>query len=1139
MAGVTGAWGQTDYSGIYYIASDGNAADIDGNAESYTYSPSATNTNYYIVPTEYPQQSDEKDAYFDGTVRTKPFLTTDKTNQVAEAIWVVTKVTDDDGTFYYIQHAQTEKYVIYEPLFTGGDSRRKCMHLVGAAPSSDAYKFIIDERDGACYMVPKSQQTATHKYWNIADKNRPCRYGLGSSKYYGGLIGLFQLSNNKLDVNSRFKFEDAKCVTPVILFDNTTGQVTIETTTTGATIYYTMDGTNPDPTHVGGEYATRLYDPDNKPIVSSPTTIKGIAVKNLTITVSEVATKTIAVNPTINVAIPTDGYTYDGTAKEPKVSVLVNGTTLDADEYEVDYSGNTNAGTATVSITDGEGGDYIVYGTTTFTIAKAPLTITANNHTITYGETPTGNGVTYTGLVNGETESVLGGTLGYAYSYAKYNDVGEYIITPDGLESNNYAIIFVPGTLTVNQKTLTIIADAKEKTYGDADPESGLTYTSDGLVGTDVITGELAREAGEDAGTYAINQNTLTVSNSNNYSITYTGANFTINPKELTVTANNHTITYGDAPAGNGVAYSGFVNGETESVLGGTLDYDYSYTQYGDVGNTYTITPKGLSATNYSFNYVAGTLTVTQKEVGIVWGETTLTYTGTEQVPTVTATGTVNNDEISVTLTGGQTNAGAGYTATTSGLSGTKASNYILPENRTTEFSIAKAPLIVTAKNHTLTYGDAPTNNGVTFTGFVNGETESVIEGTVDYDYSYTQFGNVGNYTITPKGLSATNYSFNYESGSLTVNPKKLALTWGESSYTYDGTAHAPSATLTTSGDIVNGDVIGIAVTLSAQQGSSLTNAKAINAGRYKATASLTGDKSGNYSPLPASLSFTITSKNIGEGNETATGFEVNMSTEEDNGDVNAIVTSVKDGAKTLVLNTDYTVETITQGFDNYIIVTGIGNYGGSYQRLFVKPVFFKPTGATDYAAVYRAPLDISAPEGITPYIVRKVNPSIGTINITPVDYLPENVPVLMLADADVKGFFATSKEEDDSAITAQTENSNQLKVASDDGMAVEAAQVYMFYQGEFVLTKAGTLTEGKFYLYNPNYSATQNPAAARSVLHFVEEEPTDIIEMRSEKDESVKDSTWYSLDGRRLSGKPAKQGLYIRNGCKTVIKSK
>jgi len=30
---------------------------------------------------------------------------------------------------------------------------------------------------------------------------------------------------------------------------------------------------------------------------------------------------------------------------------------------------------------------------------------------------------------------------------------------------------------------------------------------------------------------------------------------------------------------------------------------------------------------------------------------------------------------------------------------------------------------------------------------------------------------------------------------------------------------------------------------------------------------------------------------------------------------------------------------------------------------------------------------------------------------------------------------------------------------------------------------------------------------------------------------------SWFSLDGRRLGGKPAKAGLYIRNGKKVVIK--
>jgi hypothetical protein len=32
-------------------------------------------------------------------------------------------------------------------------------------------------------------------------------------------------------------------------------------------------------------------------------------------------------------------------------------------------------------------------------------------------------------------------------------------------------------------------------------------------------------------------------------------------------------------------------------------------------------------------------------------------------------------------------------------------------------------------------------------------------------------------------------------------------------------------------------------------------------------------------------------------------------------------------------------------------------------------------------------------------------------------------------------------------------------------------------------------------------------------------------------------DSAWYSLDGKRLSGKPCQKGIYIQNGKKVIIK--
>jgi hypothetical protein len=83
----------------------------------------------------------------------------------------------------------------------------------------------------------------------------------------------------------------------------------------------------------------------------------------------------------------------------------------------------------------------------TVTVGKAPLTVTAKDHTMTYGDEPVNNGVEYSGFVNGETASVLGGTLGFTYGYTQYGNVGEYTITPSGLTSGNYDISFV-GVLT-------------------------------------------------------------------------------------------------------------------------------------------------------------------------------------------------------------------------------------------------------------------------------------------------------------------------------------------------------------------------------------------------------------------------------------------------------------------------------------------------------------------------------------------------------------------------------------------------------------------------------------------------------------------------------------------------------------------
>lgn len=77
------------------------------------------------------------------------------------------------------------------------------------------------------------------------------------------------------------------------------------------------------------------------------------------------------------------------------------------------------AGTATITVTAAKvDGKYAETSASyTLIINKAPLTVTANDHTITYGQAPVGNGWTASGLKYNDTQSVVTGTAAYTYTY--------------------------------------------------------------------------------------------------------------------------------------------------------------------------------------------------------------------------------------------------------------------------------------------------------------------------------------------------------------------------------------------------------------------------------------------------------------------------------------------------------------------------------------------------------------------------------------------------------------------------------------------------------------------------------------------------------------------------------------------------
>ena len=133
----------------------------------------------------------------------------------------------------------------------------------------------------------------------------------------------------------------------------------------------------------------------------------------------------------------------------------------------------------------------------------------------------------------------------------------------------------------------------------------------------------------------SVNDNPKTVYyevKANGYLTAIGSATVKINKAPLTVKAKDKTIAYGDAPANNGVEYNGFVNSETDSDLGGTLSYDYSYTQGNNIGS-YTITPKGLTSDNYAISFETGTLTVERANPAVTppTAKENLTYNGSAQ----------------------------------------------------------------------------------------------------------------------------------------------------------------------------------------------------------------------------------------------------------------------------------------------------------------------------------------------------------------------------------------------------------------------------------------------------------------------------------------------------------------------------
>ncbi len=215
--------------------------------------------------------------------------------------------------------------------------------------------------------------------------------------------------------------------------------------------------------------------------------------------------------------------------------------------------------------------------------------------------------------VVGEDEVVLNNPASGVYENKNgggHKNVTVSGLTISGADADNYVLgsSTVTGAIgTITPKPIVVTADAQTKVYGSEDPV--FTYTAEGKLPEDVLSGSLQKSEGNDVGTYDILQGTL--SGGSNYTIeAFHRAAITITPAALLIRAEDKTKKQGaDNPVFT-YRYEGLAEGDQPSDLDKLPSAVTSAGKNTPIGD-YDITVSGAASENYEISYENGKLSVT------------------------------------------------------------------------------------------------------------------------------------------------------------------------------------------------------------------------------------------------------------------------------------------------------------------------------------------------------------------------------------------------------------------------------------------------------------------------------------------------------------------------------------------------
>ncbi|MCI9474807.1 MAG: S-layer homology domain-containing protein, partial [Flavonifractor sp.] len=570
-------------------------------------------------------------------------------------------------------------------------------------------------------------------------------------------------------------------------------------------------------------------------------------------------------------------YTYDGTAKEPgtvNVKVEDGGNIIPDTEYTLTYRDNINAGTATVIITNANGGNYIVNGTGTFEIAKGTASVatapkglenlpyngaeqalaeagTASNGTMVYALSETG--AYSTAIPTGKNVGT------YTVWYKAQGDSNHNDSAPASVNASIIVNTVAAPTIKVTPETVTYNEKAQEPTVAVQDDNGFVIDGSEYTVTYQDKDGTSATSM-TDVGKY-----TLTITGTGtHYDFTAT-ATFEILPADqtpLTITGTREQVYYGDTiqlgtTGGNGTVTWTVSDGSIASITNGLLEI----TGVGSVTVTATSTKTG-----YDDQTATWTLYAEKKPVTAVVTAQSKTYDGNETAAVtavLNASDLVGSDTFTITLSGSFEDPNAGTDKKVKvdssnpqfSTGSTVHENYRITYPSTTTATIFKAEVTnVTAPMAAA--GLEYTGLAQVLVGTEGSSPDGIVEYSLDgkiYSASLPTGTDAGDYEVwyRVKGDSNHNDTAGTKLGTVTIDPQEVTspiIEFTPSNIEFDGKMHKPAVAVK--------DNEGRVIPSSEYETTYVTVTDWIAVGDH--TVTITDKEGGNYTFNEISKNFTI-----------------------------------------------------------------------------------------------------------------------------------------------------------------------------------------------------------------------------------------------------------------------------------------